>query len=72
MKKKTDKMKEEEKELNKNCEKCDRYYDEIGYEYQYCKACGWDAENQIWSEPINPTDDDYLNGEADILTGRWW
>ena len=61
-----------EGEPNDNCEKCGRTYDDIGYDYQYCKACGWDAENQKWDKPIKPTDADYLAGEADILTGRWW
>lgn len=61
-----------EGEPNENCEKCGRTYDHFGYDYQYCKACGWDAENQKWDKPIKPTDADYLAGEADILTGRWW
>jgi len=53
------------------CPKCGRDYDEIGREYQYCKACGWDAEKQRWDKAIEPTNADYMAGEADILTGRW-
>jgi len=55
-----------------DCPKCGRPYDEIGHEYQFCKACGWDAENEKFEKPIEPTDSDYLNGDADILTGRWY
>jgi hypothetical protein len=54
-----------------DCPKCGRTYDEIGHEYQYCKACGWDAENEKFLKPIEPTNEDYMAGEADILTGRW-
>lgn len=53
------------------CPKCGRYYDEIGADLQYCKACGWDAENKKFDKPIKPTDDDFMAGEADILTGKW-
>ncbi len=35
-----------EGEPNQECEKCGRTYDDIGYDYQYCKACGWDADNK--------------------------
>lgn len=55
-----------------NCPKCGRTYDEIGHEFQYCRACGWDAEKEEWGNPIKPTKSDYMNGEADILTGRWY
>lgn len=53
------------------CPKCNRSYDDIGYDFQFCKACGWDAENEKWDKPLEPTQADYLAGEADILTGRW-
>ncbi len=55
-----------------DCPKCGRSYDEIGRELQYCKACGWDAENEKFEKPIKPTDADFMAGEADILTGRWF
>ena len=55
-----------------DCPKCGRSYDEIGHELQYCKACGWDAENKKWENAIKPTNADYMAGEADILTGRWF
>lgn len=61
-----------EGEPNTECEKCGRTYDDIGYEYQYCKVCGWDAEKKKWDKPLEPTQDDYLAGDADILTGRWF
>lgn len=54
------------------CPKCGRDYDDIGFDYQYCKACGWDAEKNEFGKSIEPTEDDYLNGDADILTGRWY
>lgn len=53
------------------CPKCGRDYDEVGYEYQYCKKCGYDAELGKFGDAIEPTEDDYLAGEADILTGLW-
>jgi len=63
---------DEESSCYRDCPKCGRSYDEIGYEYQYCKACGWDAENEKWDKPVKPTNSDYMNGDADILTGRWF
>jgi len=35
-----------EREPNQWCEKCGRTYDDYGYEYQYCEACGWDADKK--------------------------
>ncbi len=55
-----------------DCPKCGRSYDEIDNEYQSCSKCGWDAENEKWGEAREPEDSDYLNGDADILTGRWY
>ena len=57
---------------NTDCEKCNRTYDEIGYDYQYCKVCGWDAEKKKYNKPLKPTQNDYISGNADILTGRWY
>ena len=55
-----------------NCERCGRDYDEIDYEYQSCSKCGWDAEKQELTKKREPSDADYLNGDADILTGQWY
>lgn len=55
-----------------DCPKCGRHYDEIDAEYQSCSKCGWDAEKETWGEVRQPTDDDYISGDADILTGRWY
>ena len=54
------------------CPKCGRYYDHIDFDYQSCSKCGWDAEVERYDPKIKiePTEDDYLNGDADILTGR--
>lgn len=61
-----------ESEPLESCPQCGRSYDEIDYDYQCCSKCGWDAEN---NEPTGnkrrPTNDDYMNGDADILTGQW-
>jgi len=54
------------------CPKCGRHYDKIDAEYQSCSKCGWDAENNKWGEKREPDESDFLNGEADILTGRWY
>ena len=55
----------------RDCPKCGRDYDHIDYEYQNCKKCGWDAEKETWGKKIEPTEENYINGDADILTGRW-
>jgi len=55
-----------------DCPKCSRHYDEIDQEYQSCSKCGWDAEKEEWTKVREPQQDDFLNGEADILTGRWY
>lgn len=57
---------------HEDCPKCGRSYDHIDFDYQSCSKCGWDAENEKWTEAREPSDDDYLNGDADILTGRWY
>lgn len=61
----------EEIEAYKECPKCGRSYDELQFDLQYCKVCGWDAENKKWCKPIKPNISDYVSGEADILTGIW-
>ena len=59
-----------DEELLTSCPKCGREYDEIGYELQYCKVCGWDATNGKWDKPLEPTDKDIEMGDADF-NGRW-
>lgn len=54
-----------------SCTKCGRDYDEIDKEYQSCSKCGWDEDKQQQGEKREPTDEDYMNGDADILTGQW-
>lgn len=58
-------------QLCRDCPRCQRHYDEIDYEYQSCSKCGWDEENKKYNKPSKPTQQDYLSGDADILTGRW-
>ena len=54
------------------CPQCGRDYDEVGYDLQWCKKCGWDAERERYERPLEPTDEDFINGDADILTGKWY
>lgn len=56
-----------------SCPMCMRTYDDIDFDFQCCSKCGWDAENETYSSEIarNPTEEDYINGDADILTGEW-
>lgn len=56
-----------------SCPSCQRSYDDIDFDYQSCSKCGWDAEKEKFNPSIKrePTDDDYMAGDADILTGRW-
>ena len=60
-----------ENDLRQTCPNCNRSYDEIDFDYQSCSKCGWDAENECWGTSRMPIDEDYLNGDADILTGDW-
>lgn len=55
-----------------DCPACGRSYDEIDYEYQCCSKCGWDADNKMpTGNSRRPSNIDYMNGDADILTGEW-
>jgi hypothetical protein len=55
------------------CPNCGRSYDEIDADYCICSKCGWDANAHKFNRGSkrNPTELDYLNGDADILTGEW-
>ena len=57
-----------------SCPKCQRFYDEIDYDFQCCSKCGWDEDEEKYSPQTikNPDESDYLNGDADILTGQWY
>lgn len=57
-----------------NCPKCGREYDDIDFDYQCCSKCGWDAEKKKYVPSIRryPDEDDYISGDADILTGEWY
>jgi len=61
----------DEEQMRDYCPNCGRGYDEIDYNYQSCSKCGYDAENECYGTTRMPSDEDYLNGEADILTGDW-
>jgi len=66
-------MKEDDEDISYNsCPKCGRSYDEIGHDLQYCKVCGWDAENNEWIDSVEPDNSDFMNGDADIFSGRWY
>jgi len=56
------------------CPACGRHYEWLDFDYQSCSKCGWDADKEKYNPKIKvkPTEDDYLNGDADILTGRWY
>ena len=58
---------------HENCPKCGRTYDDIDFDYQSCTKCGWNAEDELYEHGLQrePTDRNYLNGDADILTGEW-
>lgn len=62
----------EEEVAYRDCPKCSRNYNEVDYEYQCCSKCGWDAEKEDWTKAIEPQESDYMSGDADILTGRWY
>lgn len=56
------------------CPKCDRWYDDIDSDFQTCSKCGWDANENRYEKSARrePNEDDYMSGEADILTGFWY
>lgn len=55
------------------CPNCERPYDEIDSDFCICSKCGWDANEHRFKSDAkrNPSDLDYLNGDADILSGEW-
>lgn len=55
------------------CPNCGRSYDEIDADYCICSKCGWNANTHKFNRGSkrNPTELDYLNGDADLLTGEW-
>lgn len=56
-----------------SCPQCGRTYDDIDFDFQSCSKCGWDAGEGQYKHDIKrqPTADDYMSGEADILTNEW-
>jgi len=62
-----------ENQPDESCPKCGRIYDGIDFDYQSCSKCGWDNEKNRFDNEIvrEPSDDDFLNGDADLLTGEW-
>ena len=61
-------------DLLESCPKCGRSYDHIDFDYQSCSKCGWDAERNRYKHEIkrSPSEIDFLNGDADILTDEWF
>lgn len=55
------------------CSNCERPYDDIDSDFCICSKCGWDANEHRFKVDAkrNPSDLDYLNGDADILSGEW-
>jgi len=64
----------EEMQPHEDCPRCGRHLDEIDFDYQSCSKCGYDIEEKKYNAKLKrePTEDDYLNGDADILTGQWY
>lgn len=62
---------DDDESLYDNCPKCGRTYDHIDYDYQSCSKCGWDTTKNTFGETREPDDDDFANGDADLLTGQW-
>lgn len=60
--------------LHSDCPNCFRAYDEADQDYQICSKCGWDANENAMSVTSRRAHrlNDYLSGEADILTGEWY
>lgn len=63
-----------ENQPHDNCPNCSRVYDDIDFDYQSCSKCGYDAEKKQLTPEIKskPTNEDYMNGDADVLTGEWY
>ena len=63
-----------EEEPYEYCPKCGRYLDEVDHEYQSCSKCGYDIVSCEFNTNIKrePTQDDFMSGDADILTGCWY
>ena len=61
-----------ENQPHEYCPKCGRHYDDIDFDYQSCSKCGFDAEKETFGESREPTDEDFMNGDADLLTGQWF
>ena len=58
---------------DESCPKCGRDYDDIDFDFQSCSKCGWDAEKESFDNEIvrEPSDEDFMNGDADLLSGEW-
>lgn len=56
-----------------HCPSCGRDYDDIDFDFQSCSKCGYDANEKTVKPQImrEPSDEDYMNGDADIITGAW-
>lgn len=57
-----------------SCPCCGRYYNDIDFDFQCCSKCGYDAEKEKHNPNLirKPTDKDFMNGDADILTQEWY
>ena len=57
-----------------SCPQCQRSYDDIDYDFQCCTKCGWDAELKKFTPEAKrePSEGEYLSGDADVLTGQWY
>jgi len=64
----------EEMQPHEDCPRCGRWYGHVDFDFQFCSKCGWDAEAKKYDfkGKVEPTDEDYMNGDADFLTGRWY
>jgi len=55
-----------------SCPNCGRSYDHIDFDFQSCSKCGWDDTTKKFEKPREPDDEDYDNGDADIITGMFY
>ena len=55
-----------------SCPKCGRDYNHIDFDFQTCSKCGWDSEKEVFENVIviEPTNKDFMNGDADLMTGQ--